>query len=88
MNRKQKAEQLLHNLREAIGEALADSSGVLAAMSELEDAGFSPSFAVDIALPQQTELPSIQPVTYDEGIILTESDESFLRSLGIAAPAM
>ena len=80
MNRNEKAERLLYNLREAIDEALADSSSVLAAMGELEDAGLCPSFSVDIALPSE------ELVTYDEGLILTGSDESFLRTLGITAP--
>jgi len=86
MNRNQSTEQLLHNLHEAIDEAMSESSGVLAAMGELEDAGFCPSFSVDIALPEESELPTVELVTYDEGIILTESDESFLRTLGVAAP--
>jgi hypothetical protein len=84
MNPSQKTQQLLHNLREAIDEALADSSSVLAAMGELEDAGFSPSFSVDITLPEKIEPPSVELVTLDEGLILTASDESFLRNLGIA----
>jgi hypothetical protein len=85
MNRYQKAEQLLRNLREAIDEAVADSSSVLAALGELEDAGFCPSFSVDITY-QESALPSQELVSYDEGLILTASDESFLRTLGIAAP--
>jgi len=86
MNLNQKTKRLLHNLQEAIDEALADSSGVLAAMGELEDAGFSPSFSVNIALPEKIEPPSVELVTLDEGLILTGSDESFLQTLGIAAP--
>jgi hypothetical protein len=86
MNRNQEAEQLLHNLREAIDEALADSSSVLAAMCELEDAGFSPSFSVDVALAEENESPSVELVIWDEGLIITQSDESFLRTLGITAP--
>jgi len=86
MNRNQKTEELLHSLREAIDEALADPANVLAAMGELEDAGFCPSFSVDITLPEESELPTVELVTYDEGLILTASDESFLRILGIAAP--
>ena len=86
MNLNQKAKQLLHNLRGAIDEALADSSGVLAAMGELEDAGFSPSFSVNIALSEKIDPPSVELVTLDEGLILTASDQSFLQTLGIAAP--
>jgi hypothetical protein len=53
-------------------------------MGELEDAGFSPSFSVDITLPEEIEPPSVELITLDEGLILTASDESFLRNLGIA----
>jgi hypothetical protein len=84
MKLNRKTEQLLHNLREAIDAALADSSNILAAMSELEDAGFSPSLSVNIALPEKVEPPSLELVTFDEGLVLTASDESFLRNLGIA----
>jgi hypothetical protein len=86
MNRNEKTEELLARLRESIEEALAESSSVFAAMSELEDAGLSPSFSVNIALPEQSALPSIEPVSFDEGLILSASDESFLRTLGIATP--
>jgi hypothetical protein len=88
MNTNRKAKQLLHNLRDAIDEALADSSRVLAAMGELEDAGFCPSFSVDVTLPDETEWTSVELVSLDEGLILTASDESFLRTLGIAGPIM
>jgi hypothetical protein len=86
MNLNKKTKQLLCNLRQAIDEALADSSSILAAMSELEDAGFRPSFSVDIVLPERIEPPAVELVTLDEGLILTASDESFLQMLGIAAP--
>ena len=78
--------QLLDNLRHAIDEALADSFGVLAAMSELEDAGFDPSFSVVIVAPEKREPPSVELVTLDEGLILTDSDTSFLKRFGIAGP--
>jgi len=86
LKRKQKTEQFLRNLREAIDAALADSSGILAAMGELEDLGYNPTFSVDITLPEESELPSVALVTLDEGLVLTESDEWFLRTLGIAQP--
>ena len=86
MSPNRKVGEMLRNLREAIDEALADSLSVLAAMGELEDAGFCPSFSVDVALPDESAFPTIELVTYDEGIILTASDESFLRTLGITAP--
>ncbi len=88
MNPSQKVQELLHNLRAAIDQALADSFSVLAAMGELEDAGFCPSFCVDIALPDERELPTVELVTYQEGLILTASDESFLQALGITAPML
>lgn len=81
-----RAKQLLHNLREAIDKALADSSSVLAAMCELEDVGFCPSFSVNVTLAEWSGSPSVELVTLDEGLILTRSDESFLQTLGIAAP--
>ena len=88
MNRNQKARHLLRNLHQAIDEALADSSSVLEAMGELEDAGFRPAFSVDVAFPEEAELPSVEMVTLDEGLVLTAPDESFLRTLGIAAPML
>jgi len=87
MNRNQKAQELLNNLREAIDDAVAESPNVLAAMGELEDAGFCPSFSVSVALPEGKEPPSIELVTADQGLILTASDDSFLRALGIAGDA-
>jgi hypothetical protein len=89
MDKKQKAEELLHNLREAIDEALADSPGVLAAMSELEDAGLCPSFSINVAIPpEKVEPPSTEMVTLDGGLVLTQPDESFLRTVGISCRSM
>ena len=87
MNQNPKTEQLLNKLREAIHESLADSLTVLAAMSELEDAGLTPAFSVDITLPERNAAPSLQLVNCDEGLILTAADASFLRTLGITTPA-
>jgi hypothetical protein len=86
VNLNKKAERLLRNLREAIDEALADPSSVLAAMCELEDAGFCPSFSVNVTLAEWSGSVSVELVTLDEGLILTQSDESFLQTLGIAGP--
>lgn len=83
MNRNQRNKQLVENLREAIDQALAESSSVLAAMGELEDAGFNPSFCVNIAIPEKIDGPPLPVVTVDQEPILTESDDSFLRRLGI-----
>lgn len=82
MSRNQRNKLLLQNLREAIDQALADSSSVLAAMTELEEAGFTPSFCVNIAVPEQIDCTS-EIVTVDQELVLTESDDSFLRRLGI-----
>ncbi len=85
MNWNQKAEKLIHNLREAIEEALADSPGVLAALGQLEDAGYCPSFSVQVAIPpEEIGPPEVELVSFDEGLVLTGSDESFLRALGIS----
>ncbi len=86
MNLNQKARDLLLKLRAAIDEALGDSSNVLAAMVELEDAGFSPSFCVDVELQEETGPPLVESVSLDQGLILTVSDEWFLRTIGIATP--
>jgi len=86
MKKKQRAEELLRNLREAIDEALGESHAVAAAIGELEDAGFCPSLCVKVALPAGDEYATIEAVSLDEGLVLTASDESFLRMLGIVAP--
>ena len=86
MNLNKRAERLLHQLQEAIDEAIADSLNVLAAMSELEDAGVSPSLSVQVSLPEDVEPISIESVSFHDGLILTGSDEYFLRSVGITTP--
>lgn len=91
MNRK--IEQLLQSLREAIHDAIGESFGVAAAMSDLEREGHIPSLLIDVSLPpgdappQQKEPPSFELVTPDGPLILTEADGDFLRNLGIATPA-
>lgn len=85
MNQNRRTEDLLHKLREAIHETLAESLAVLEAMSELEDAGLCPAFSVDITLPEEGA-PSEESVTHAERFVLTASDESFLRTLGITTP--
>ena len=83
MNLSKQAEQLLHQLHEAIDEAIADSLNVLTAMSELENEGFSPSYFVEVSLLEKGEPISVDAVIVSEGLVLTGSDEFFLRSLGI-----
>ena len=74
-----KIEELLHNLRHAIDEALVDSSHIAAIMAELEQEGLSPSLVVDVELPQAPEAPSLEigPLS------LTARDEQFLKNVGI-----
>jgi len=88
MNRNKEVERLLHQLREAIDEAIAESLGVLAAMSELEDAGFGATYSVEISLPEKVEPVSVEAVIVAEKLLLTGSDEHFLQSLGITTPML
>jgi len=95
-------ERLLSSLRDAIHEALGESRGVASVLAELERAGHSPSFMVDVGLPEgaltaqeiadlekasDRELPSLAVVTRDGPLLLTADDEGFLRNLGIATPS-
>jgi len=80
-------EQLLNEIREAIDGALAESLPLEKAMQELERRGVSPSLSVDVMLGEARPSPSMEFVTFDEGLILTTSDEVFLRSLGIVTAA-
>lgn len=79
----QEAQRLMHKLREAIHEALTESTDIRTAMAELESAGHAPSFSVDITLPEQKELPSVEVVTRDGTLLLTAWDGEFLRNIGI-----
>ncbi|HLG98825.1 MAG TPA: hypothetical protein VKX49_21110 [Bryobacteraceae bacterium] len=81
MNRK--IERLMQTLRDAIHDALGESAGVAAAMAELERAGHCPSLLVDVSLPAEKEAASIEPVRRDGPLFLTESDDDFLRNIGI-----
>lgn len=74
-------QKLLHTLREAIHDALADSTEVIEAMAALDRAGQSPTFSVDVKLEEEI-------VPRHEGeLSLTAEDEEFLRSLRIVKPA-
>ena len=83
----QDVQRLLHNLREAIHETLAESLEIRAAMAELESAGQCPSFSVDISLPEEKELPSVEMVTRDGALLLTARDGQFLRNIGVETSA-
>lgn len=74
-------ERLLHTLREAIHDALAESSDIVAAMAALERAGRCPTFAVDVTLDDE-QLPREEST-----LALTTEDEQFLKSLKIVSPA-
>lgn len=76
--------KLLHRLREAIHEALADSKEVEEAMAALDRAGQSPTFAVDVKLEEE---PPVLPVSQNGELALTPEDEEFLRSLRIVSRA-
>jgi hypothetical protein len=95
-------ERLLSSLREAIHEAIGESHSVATVLAELEREGHSPSFMVDVGLPEgaltdkeianlerscDKELPSLELVTRDGPLFLTAADEEFLRNLGVATPA-
>jgi hypothetical protein len=81
MNRK--IEEMLHTLREAIDEAIADSPDVGAIMADLEHAGICPSFSVDVALPAARASASLEVVRTDGPLILNAEDDEFLKDLGI-----
>ena len=81
----QKIKELLHILREAIHEAVAESLDVAQAMAELEREGCCPTFSVDVALADGPPTP--QEETFDEALVLTADDEHFLRSIKVAIPA-
>lgn len=94
--------RLLNSLREAIHEAIGESHSVASVLAELEREGHSPTFMIDVGLPQgaltdkeisdiesscDKELPSLELVTRDGPLYLTAADEDFLRNLGVATPA-
>lgn len=75
--------EMLQRLQEAIQDAIAQSYAVGAAMDELERAGICPSLTIDVALPEQQELPAF--VGRKGRLRLSAGDELFLRSVGITA---
>ena len=92
-------ERLLSSLREAIHGAIGESHSVASVLAELEREGHSPTFMIDVGLPQgvltdqeishlenscEKELPSLELVTQDGPLYLTAADEDFLRNLGVA----
>ena len=82
-----KLERLLHSLRDAIHGAIGESPEVAEVMAELERAGHCPSFRIDVAVPEEKEPPTFEPVTPDGPLFLTAADGDFLRNLGIATRA-
>jgi hypothetical protein len=100
MNRR--IETLLSSLREAIHEAIADSNAVAELMAELDREGHAPSFLIEVGLPEDAltakeraemeagerrEIATLDRVTPHGPLFLTESDEDFLRNLGVAMPS-
>ncbi len=76
-------DELMHALREAIDDALAESPAIAAAMAELEHVGICPSFSVDVALPEDREPATLEIVTFDGPLVLTDGDSLFLKDIGI-----
>ena len=80
-----KTTTMLERLQDAIHDAIAHSAAVNDAMDQLESMGICPSLAVDVTLPEKVlcEVPTLELVTRDGPLALTDSDELFMRSLGI-----
>jgi hypothetical protein len=80
---------LLSALRQAVNEAILGSHDVNAALAAISRTGRCPSLSVDVALENPSpEEPGNQPghiQSLQPGeLVLTEIDEEFLQSLGIA----
>jgi hypothetical protein len=75
---------LLSALRQAVNEAILGSHDVNAALAAISRTGQCPSLSVDVALDnpsrEERDYPSLPPGE----LVLTELDEEFLQSLGIA----
>jgi hypothetical protein len=80
-------DELLHILREAIHEAVAESLDVAQAMAELEQAGRCPAFSVDVMLVDEPRSPQNEEGAFGETLVFTADDQQFLRSINIASPA-
>ena len=80
---------LLTALRQAVNEAILGSHDVNAALAALSRTGRCPSLSVDVALENpsrdecEDESPDVQSMQTGQ-LVLTESDEEFLQSLGIS----
>ena len=81
----ERIEALLEKLREAIHEALLDSSSVAQAMVELERERCCTKFFVDVALAEPLTAPS-EDGGPTEAMVFTEYDEQFLRAIKVASP--
>jgi len=75
---KQRIAELLQRLQESMDEAIADSPDVAEVMTELENEGVCPSFSVIVNVPD-----GLEQVTRDGPLVLTPSDEEFLKDMGI-----
>jgi hypothetical protein len=85
---------LLSALRQAVNEAILGSHDVNAALAALSRAGRCPSLAVDVSLEDESyEGKGSNDFQFEDQVgrrpvsgklHLTQSDEGFLRSLGVA----
>lgn len=76
--------KLLRRLRKA----LPESSNIGDVIDELEQVGWCPAFAVDVAMRDARDLPTLQPVLWDGPLLLTADDAQFLQILGIQTPRL
>jgi hypothetical protein len=79
-----KIEELLQKLRDAMYEAIAGSWDVAEAMAKLEQEGRCPSLSVDVTL--MDDPPQNEETGFDEGLVLTDYDQQFLRAIKVASP--
>jgi len=81
---------LLSALRQAVNEAILGSHDVNAALAAISRTGRCPSLSVDVALenPSRDEWEDESPANTKSmragELVLTESDDEFLQSLGIS----
>ena len=75
---------LLRRLRKA----LTESSNIGDVIDELGPAGRCPAFAVDVAMRDARDLPTLQPVLWDGPLLLTAGDAQFLQIQGIQTPRL
>ena len=83
---KNKIDELVHKLRDAMHEALATSCGVAEAMAELEQEGHCPTLLVDVSLAEESVAPPNEVGPFGEGLVLNDYDQQFLRAIKVASP--